>query len=1001
MNITDVFIRRPVLATVVSLIVLLVGLLAYSKLPIFLLPKMEAASAEVYVEYPGADSELVEGFVTSRIESALNGIEGVDYIFSNSYQGSSKIEIFFKVGSDVNTAVAEVRAKVAAVRGNLPPTIHDPVISKIDPNSKHTLLFMGFTSQTVPPEQITDYVVRMVQPALQTITGVADVGISGSLYSMNILLNPFLMAAHWISAPELYHALNSQSLQAPAGQIETAMQLLNVKTLTEVNTEKQFNNLVIKEKNGTLTRLQDVGFAQLGLSTKNSSAFLDGQPLVMAEVFAAPNADWFGIGDKIHQIFPEIQHSLPKGVTASIFWEDTVFIKNALNKVHQSIIESTISVVIVMFLFLGSWRAVLIPLVTIPLSLFGVCAIMWMMGYSLNIISFYALTLSIGVIVDDAIVVMENIHRHMQTGKSRFDSAIIGAREIQFAIISMTFTLAAAYTPIGLLSGAVGALFKEFAFTLASVVIVSGFIALTLSPMMCSNFLQVHASPKSFAARTDHFFTKITSFYRYLLIKVLQFRKWVLFAIVVVLLACSGLYKILPSEFAPNEDLMRVFLSIQGPTTASLAYTEKYTSLLLPIVSALPEYKNFFIRNENNHANAVLVLTPWEERKRSVLQIMQELRSKFATIPGVQISMSFDSSAAGGGKPIVIGIQTMGEYSELYAITQKMLAAVKENPLLTDIDTSMHLDQNQLRINIDRNKAGTMGISMADIGDTINLAIGKPTIGYFSILGRSYSIVPQLEEQFYSHPDILNNLYLNTASGDLVSLANLITINEKLQPQSLQHYQQMRVAELYANLAPSYSLGEALQYIEKTAKKILPPHMQLVYGGQSRQYLESGHEIMFTFGIAIIFIFLVLAAQFESFRSPFIVLFSVPLSMFGALLALFLTNNTINIYSQIGFITLIGLITKHGILMVEFANQLQTTGKNIHDAIIEAATVRLRPILMTTAAVLAGAIPLAFAHGFLAASNHQIGWVIVGGMLIGTLFTLFVVPTIYTYIKRR
>jgi multidrug efflux pump len=1007
MNFTDIFIRRPVFSIALSLMLLLVGALAYSKLPILLLPKVGASMVKVSVNYPGADSELVEGFVTTRIETALSGVEGVDYISSNSYQGGSEIEVLFKLGYDVNVGAADVRARVAAIRDKLPQGIKEPIISKRDPNMMHTLMFLGFTSITLPREQMTDYVNRIIEPQLQNIPGVASIGMIGDVsYVMKILLNPFLMAAHQVTASEVQRALASQSLQAPAGQIETATQAVNVKTLSEVATNEQFNNLIIKESAAHLIRLQDIGRAEFGPAKSYSSAVLNGEPTVVAEVFAAMGSDWFGISTMIHKILPLIKQNLPQGMDLKMFWEDTQFIDWSVKNVRKAIIEATIWVVLVMFLFLGSWRTVLVPLVTIPLSLIGGCAMMLFLGYSLNVVTFYALILAVGLVVDDAIVVAENIHRHMVAGKSRFDAAILGAREIQFAIISMTIALAAVYAPIGLISGFVGTLFKEFAFTLAGIVIVSGFIALTLSPMMCSALLAVHNAPGSFAARIDTFFAKFMDYYRRLLSQTLQHRRQVLLVIVGTLLLCGALYKIVPHELAPSEDFRRIFISVNGPTTANLAYTEKYTAMIGNILKTIPECEYYFVRNGGggvNNAFVLAVLKSWEERKRSVAEIIQELAPQFAAIPGVRISASAGASLpdTGSDEPISLIIQTTGDYAELYQVVQKVMEAAKANPHFKDVRSNLYLDQMQVRINVNRNKAGILGISMFDIGNAINFAIGRPTSGYFNIAGRNYEVVPQLEQNFFNHPGVLQNLYLNTKSGELVPLANLITMHEVLQPSGLSHYQKLRAAEVRANLTSGYSQGEGLKYIQEEAKKILPQHMQLTYGGQSRQYFEAGHQMLFTFLFALMFIFLILAVQFESFRSPFIVLFTVPLSLFGALVALFFTGNTINVWSQIGLVTLVGLISKHGILMVEFANQLHAAGKSIHDAIVESAVVRLRPILMTTAAIVVGVLPLALAHGAFAASQHQIGWTVIGGMSIGTLFTLFIVPTIYTYLAPR
>jgi multidrug efflux pump len=1005
MRFTDIFIRRPVLAIVINLIILLVGLVSYFNLTVRLFPKMDAAVVNVEIPYPGADSELVEGFVTTPVENALAGVDGIDYFSSSSSQGMSNINIYFKLGYDINVAITDVNTKIVAARSSLPKDILDPTISKYDP-SAHPSMYLNFYSNSMTMEKITDYLARVVQPQLQTLPGVAKADVWGVPYAMRIWLNPFLMAAHSVTAMELKNALFVQNLQVPSGQIETNSQVFNIKTFSELNTAEQFDNLVIKNAEGNLIRVRDIGHSVLGTTNDFVSVWFNGKNSVVMPITTTSTANPLEVSGIVNKLLPSIKRNLPSGLSFSLLHDSSKFIAESIKEIKKTLVETTLCVILVVFLFLGSWRTLLIPLVTIPLSLIGVCVAMLVMGYSLNTITFLALVLAIGMVVDDAIVVTENIHRHMVDGKPRKEAALFGAREIQFAVISMTLTLAAVYAPIGFLTGMVGFLFKEFAFTLAGAVILSGFISLTLSPMMCSKIMILHDKSDSFVAKIDNLSAKLMHIYKNLLIKGLQRKNIVLFLVPAILILSAIMFKFIPKELAPIEDSGVLFISVQAPTSATLSYTEQHMKMLEPIFAALPEKQDLLLVNGASGKNTgfgLVILKSLNERKRTPAQIVGSVMPEIYKIAGIR-AYPFPSNPLpiGGDSQIEMVLQTTGSYQDLHSAMNKLMAVVKNNPGIINVRSSLKIDQPQLDIKIDRNKAGDLGISVKDIGETINFGLGKPIVGKFSLSGRSYDVVPQLDISFRDRPEILNDLYISTAMGDMVLLGQLIKIQESLQPQSLEHFQQLRAATLSADLASGYPLGNALSYLQNITKKIFSSDqdIQINYKGLSRQYFEAGNQMIFIFIFAIIFIFLVLAAQFESFRDPLVVLFAIPLSIFGALLLLFLTGNTLSIYSQIGLVTLIGLISKHGILMVEFANQLQIQGRNVREAIIEAATIRLRPILMTTAAMVVGAIPLAFAHGASAISRQQIGWVIIGGMMIGTLFTLFVVPAMYIYLVK-
>lgn len=1005
MSFTDIFIKRPVFATVLSLIILLVGLRSYFTLPVRLYPKIDASVVTISVNYSGADAALMEGFVTTPIENALGGVDGIDYITSKSASGHSEISVYFKLGYDINTAVSDINSKVSSARYLLPKDIDSPVVSKNDPNARPSM-YIAFSSDTVPVEKITDYLERAVQPQVQTLPGVGTAQVWGLKYAMRIWLDPELMSAHGITPSDIRTALTSQSLQAPGGQLKTSLQAFSVKTFSEVSTEEQFNDLVLRQSGGQLTRIRDVGKASFGSRTSDISVWINGKASDVMAITPASIANPLDISSEIKKSFSSLVASLPKDISSKIMWDDSKFISESIKEVKKTIIEATLCVILVVFLFLGSWRTLLIPTVTIPLSLIGVCTIMYILGYTLNTITFLSMVLAIGMVVDDAIVVTENIHRHIADGKTPLEASLLGAREIQFAIIAMTFTLAAVYAPIGFLTGLIGSLFKEFAFTLAGAVIISGFIALTLSPMMCSRImLPHHVSETNFVKKINKIFGKVMQYYEKWLHRVLNNRKKVLSIIPIVFILGSALYFFIPSELAPAEDSGIIFSPIIAPTSANIEYTQKYSKMVESFYSKVPEAEGYLVVNGRGAPNmgiSLLMLKPWSERKRSVDQIIAELFPKFWSIPGIRAFPINPSSlpGAGGGAPIQIEIQTMGDYNKLNEIAQKVEAESKKNRQLINVRVEPKLDQPQLNIKVNREKAGDLGISMIDIGYAINLAIGQPTASRFGIEGRSYDVVPQLYPEFSNRPDMMNYLYLTTLSGVLVPLGNIVTLEEEVTPQSYNHFQQMRSIEISASMVPGYTLNKALKYFENTIKSVAAD-IKIDYAGQSRLFFQTSGQMGITFFFAIIFIFLVLAAQFESLRDPFIVLFTIPLSIFGALLAMLLTGCTLNIYSEIGLVTLIGLISKHGILMVEFANQLQETGKSIEEAIVMAATIRLRPILMTTAAMVLGTIPLAFATGAGAISRQQIGWVIIGGMSVGTVFTLFVVPVVYTYVATR
>lgn len=1009
MQFTDVFIKKPVFSSVLSLILLLIGIKSYHSLQVRQYPKIASSVVTISTAYYGAAANIMESFVTTPLENSLSGIDGVDFITSSSTTGSSDISVFFNLGYDINQAITNVSNAVSSKRYLLPKEIQDPIISKDDPNSQ-PILFIPFMSTVLLPEQMTDYLVRSVQPQISTLPGISRSMIYGQRqYAMRVWLNPQEMAAYGVTGSDIANALNNNNIQTAAGKISTQWQEFSVLANTDLNTPEQFNNLVIKNVNGRFVRLKDIGYAQLGPADDSVSVSINGKSAMVLAVIPQSSANPIEISKEIRNIFPSIQQFLPKGMYGEIMYDASKFISTSIKEVYRTIFEATVFVIIVIFMFLGSIRNALIPIITIPLSIVGVCGLMLAMGYSINTLTLLAWVLAIGLVVDDAIVVLENIHRHIENGLTPFNAAITGAREIGFAIIAMTLTLAAVYTPIGFVTGLTGALFREFAFTLAGAVIISGFVALTLSPMMCSKLLK-HSNTKKagLPEKIDKVFNILMNKYKNLLRKALDRKQWVIVFAAIIYLGCYGLYSTLSNELAPKEDEGYFMSIVSGPSNANLDYTISQTKQLEKIFQQVPEQIGFGFINgfggtlAPNSAFAFLILKNWEDRHRSVDQIIFSLFPQFMGLPGVR-AFPFNPSqlpGSSGNTPVEFVLKTTGSFAELNNAVQNLIQiAQKNNPRLLNIDSDLKMDQAQVNVDFNRNKAADLGIPMSDINTTLNMALAQPVVSRFNINGRSYDVIPRLLSQYRTQPSQLMELNVRTSNGNLVPLSTFSTVETITQSPSLNHFQQLRAAKITASLVPGYTLGDALSYFEKIAKENLPNNIQYDFSGQSRQFIQASGAMEQTFVFAVLFIFLVLAAQFESFRDPLIVIVSVPLSTAGALLTLhFVPGGTLNIYTQIGLVTLVGLISKHGILIVEFANQLQSQGKDKFTAIIESACIRLRPVLMTTCAMVLGALPLALSKGAGAISRSQLGWVIVGGMAFGTLFTLFVVPAVYLYL---
>lgn len=1009
MKFTDIFIRRPIFATALSLILVAVGLVSFSKMPVRQYPNIDSSVITVTTNYPGASAELMSGFVTTPLESAVGSIDGIDYMTSTNVQGQSVITVNLQLGYPMEKAITDVSNQVSSVRWALPQNIQDPIIAKTDPSSNPTL-YISFDSKTLTPEAITDYLIRVVQPQLETLNGVSQAAILGMReYAMRINLDTQRMAALNVTANDVMKILNNQNLQAAAGRVEGHYQEFNVTASTDLSSAEQFGNLVIKEESGTLVRLRDVADTYLGAKSYRNSAVIDGKETTVVGIIPTSDANPLAVSEEVRKALPSIQAKMPKDITSQITYDSSLFIAESIDEVWSTMKEAAFFVIIVIFLFLGNPRAIIIPIVTIPLSLIGVCSIMLALGFSINTLTLLAWVIAIGLVVDDAIVVLENIHRHMEEGVRPIPAAIIGTREIAVAVIAMTITLAVVYAPIGFTGGLTGILFTEFAFTLAAAVIVSGFVALTLSPMMTSRLLTQESMHTKFAHFVDHCFEKLVKVYRKSLEVIMGWRWFVVLFAVASYLLLGYLMTYTPEALAPTEDQGVVLTYVSGPSSSNIKFTELYTQEMEPIFDKVPEMEHYGIINgfpsNVNSAISFMSLIPWGERKRSAMEISESLFPSLWAIPGLKV-IPFNPEplpASGGALPVQFVIKSAEGLAHIAPAMNALMKAAYSNPGFQGIDTDMKIDKPQVNVNIDRDKAGDLGVSMRDISSVLNVMLGEPQSILFSMQGRSYYVIPELSENFdyKANPDMIDNLYVRSASQALVPLSNLVDVQQSVVPQSLNHFSQLPSATLYANLAGNYALGDAITYLQNIVDTDYP-ELQTDTAGQARQFLQSKGAMTQVLIFAIVLIFLVLAAQFESFRDPFIILFVIPLTLCGAIITLTvagkfgLSSDTLSIYSKIGLTTLVGLIAKHGILIVEFANQLQEKGYDRTHAAMESAAMRLRPILMTTGAMVLGVLPLALASGAGSEARHQIGWVIAGGMTIGTCFSLYVVPVFYS-----
>jgi multidrug efflux pump len=1001
MAFTDIFIKRPVLSLVVSLLILLIGFKAVTSLGIRQYPKLSNTVITVTTSYPGASPDLMQGFITQPIEQAVASAEGVDYITSSSVQGTSTISVYIKLNVEPNFALTEVMSKVNSVRYLIPKESNDPVITK-STGQTTAVMYIGFSSDELTGPQISDYLARVVQPILSTVDGVASADILGAqTLATRIWLDPARMAGRNVSPEDVAAAIRANNFQAAAGQAKGYFIVSNVTTNTDLTNIDQFKRMTVKSKDGGFVRLEDIAVVELGAQSTDSSVSLSGQHAIFIGVQATPQGNPLTIVKGVRALFPEMERNLPPSLKMTVAYDSTKFIQSSINEVRDTLMEAVVIVVIVIFLFLASFRSVVIPVVTIPLSLVGACILMLVMGFTLNLLTLLAMVLAIGLVVDDAIVVVENIHRHLEEGKTPVEASLIGAREIVGPVISMTITLAAVYAPIGFLGGLTGALFREFAFTLAGAVIISGVVALTLSPMMCSVFLKGGGHQGRFAKLVDKVFSRLTAWYGRMLDRSLNYRPITVMFAATILGLVAFMYMNTNKELAPEEDQGILFSVVKAPQYANIDYTDFYGEKLDEVLAKFPETDLRFIINGTSGPNngiAGMILKPWDERKRSSLTLKPLVQAELSKIEGVN-AFAFNLPALPGGPgglPIQMVINSTSGFQNVYEQMENLKKAARDSGLFIVADSDLAFNQPVVAVKIDRYKAADLGINMQAVGTTLATLLGGNYVNRFNLQGRSYQVIPQVPRALRLTPESLGNYYVPTSTGNLVPLSTIVTIETSTNPNALTHFNQLNSATFQAVAMPGVTVGKAVEFLEERAKQ-LPAGFSHDYLADSRQYVQEGNQLAVTFVFAIIIIFLVLAAQFESLRDPLVILISVPMAISGALVPLFFGLATINIYTQVGLVTLIGLISKHGILMVEFANELQLKEKlDRRSAIEQAARVRLRPILMTTAAMVAGLLPLLTASGAGAASRFSIGIVVVAGMSIGTLFTLFVLPAVYT-----
>ncbi len=1028
MQLAETSIRRPVLATVLSLLVLLIGTVSFTRLAVREYPKIDEPVVTVSVRYPGASAEVVESQIAKTLEDSIAGIDAVDVITSVSRAEQAQISVRFRLEKDADAAAAEVRDRTARVRSRLPQAIEEPVVAKVEADA-FPVIWLAFTSETLSPLQINDLLNRIVKPRLQTVTGAADVRIFGERkYAMRVWLDPDRLAAYKLTTQDAEDAIRRNNIEIPAGRIESNTREFSVTSQTSLEKSGQFAEIVIKTVNGFPVKMRDVARLEEGPADVRSSVRLNGKQAISVGVIRQATANPLILSKGVRDMMPKLKADLPADMTIDVANDNSVFIERSISNVFKTIIEAIVLVALVIFVFLRTLRASIIPIVTIPVSLIGSFAMMALAGFTINTLTLLALVLAIGLVVDDAIVVLENIYRHIEEGLDPFSAAIKGVREVSFAVLTMTVTLVAVYAPLAFTPGRTGRLFVEFALALAGAVVVSGFVALTLSPMMCSLLLKHNPNPNWFDRNMERFLTSLTNGYTKLLRYLVKpndvalkstsgsdswfkrtfwHARWIVLGVMAI--CAFSIYQIFPnmkSELSPLEDRGVILAVVNAPDGATLDYTSKYVNALEKDGEKYKEFDRIFVTAGNptvSQANVFYRAVDWDKRQKSTIDIAREMQPSFARLAGVT-AFPITPPSLGQGfreRPINFVIVTSESYQNLSATARQFMDEIAKNPGFLSPDIDLRLNKPELKIDVDRAKAADLGVSVEVIARAIETMLGGRNVTRYKRDAEQFDVVVQTQATGRDTPDDIDKIFVRGRNDAMIPLSTLVKVRESVAPRDLNHFGQRRAVAITSNLAPNYSQGQALAFLDETAKKVLKPGYSTDLNGSLREFKNSQGSLGIVFALALLFIFLVLAAQFESFIDPFVIMLSVPMSMIGALLALKFSGGSLNVYSQIGLITLVGLITKHGILIVEFANQLRHGGMSMVDAIVKAASQRLRPILMTTGAMVLGALPLALSTGAGAESRSQIGWVIVGGMSLGTLLTLFVVPTMYSIFARK
>jgi multidrug efflux pump len=998
---TDTFIQRPVLAIVVSSLLMLLGTASAFRVGVREFPELERSVIYVQTVYPGASARTVQGFVTNPLQVSIAGAKGIEYMLSESDPGVSMITVHVELGRNSTDVLNEVIAKVNEARGDLPRDIEDPVVSAAAGGD--AMMYLGFFSEQMTAYQVTDFLLRTVQPELATLPGVGKANVFARRLAMRVWLDPVRMAAQGVTAVDVDRAIRRDNFISAAGATEGNLVRVTVDARTDMQTPGEFANLVVRQDGDERVRLGDVADVELAAESEQFKSLSSGRDTVFMSITPAPDANPLEVSRAVHDTLPRIEAMLPADMEMLMDWDGSVVIDEALGEVIATLIEAGLIVILVIYLFLGSFRVVLIPLVAIPLSLIGVVFLIFNLGFSLNLLTLLAMVIAIGLVVDDAIVVVENVHRHIEEGASPGEAALQGAREVAWPVVAMTLTLAAVYAPISFIGGLTGALFSEFALTLAGAVLVSGVVALTLSPMMCSRVLKDAEHQGAFATWLDHRFELLVARYRRVLDACLSNRGAILLLAGALLASLPVLFFLAQEELAPEEDTGGVFMVGNAPRYANLDYSDYYLAEVVGVWKQIPEFSHSWQVIQPGSNFGGITLYPWDERERTQQEAVAELQQKLGQVAGMEM-FAFSPPALPGsdaGLPVSFVVASTADYREVKRVGDELLQAARESGLFAFVVQSLDFDRPEITVEVDRELASRLGISMEAIGQTLSVMLGEREVNRFTLEGRSYKVIPQAGRDFRLTREEMEQYYVRTDGGELVPMSAVVSLGTRVEPNSLTQYQQLNSTTIQGIVLPPNSLGTGLAFLEETLEEIAPPGFRAGYTGASRRFVQETASFPILFSLSMILIFLVLAAQFNSFRDPLVVLVTVPLSIFGAVVPIALGFATLNIYTQIGLLTLIGLISKHGILIVEFANKLAQQGLDRREAVLQAASLRLRPILMTTFATVLGVWPLVIASGAGANSRFSIGLMITAGMLVGTLFTLFVVPVFYLPFRRQ